>query len=109
MSEPAKNPFDPFFDEIRRIVREEIGALSANKDVQGIRLTRPRRMDYKAVIAYDKPGIKGDTQAVGLDAETTSGGGGNHSERPGDGRARRDRDRRTPGPVDPADSLGGGR
>jgi excisionase family DNA binding protein len=26
MSEPAKNPFDPFFDEIRRIVRDEIKA-----------------------------------------------------------------------------------
>ncbi len=24
MSEQVKNPFDPFFDEIRRIVREEI-------------------------------------------------------------------------------------
>lgn len=107
MSETAKNPFEPFFDEIRRIVREEIGALSANKDVQGIRLTRPRRVDYKTIIAYDKPGIESDTQAVGLDAETTSGGRGDHPERPGDGRARRDRNQRTPGPIDPVDSLGG--
>jgi excisionase family DNA binding protein len=28
MSEPAKNPFEPFFDEIRRIVRDEIKAAS---------------------------------------------------------------------------------
>jgi DNA-binding transcriptional regulator YiaG len=27
MNEPGKNPFEPFFDEIRRIVREEIGTL----------------------------------------------------------------------------------
>ena len=26
MSEPSQNPFEPFFEEIRRIVREEIGA-----------------------------------------------------------------------------------
>ena len=26
MNEPAKNPFEPFFDEIRRIVRDEIKA-----------------------------------------------------------------------------------
>jgi excisionase family DNA binding protein len=26
MSEPVKNPFEPFFDEIRRIVRDEIKA-----------------------------------------------------------------------------------
>ena len=26
MNEPGKNPFDPFFDEIRRIVREEMAA-----------------------------------------------------------------------------------
>ena len=26
MSEPAKNPFDPFFEKIREIVREEIAA-----------------------------------------------------------------------------------
>lgn len=32
MSETATNPFQPFFDEIRRIVREEIVASSANKD-----------------------------------------------------------------------------
>lgn len=31
MSEPTKNPFDPFFEEIRRIVREEIAALNAGK------------------------------------------------------------------------------
>ena len=29
MSEPVKNPFEPFFEEVRRIVREEIAA-SAN-------------------------------------------------------------------------------
>lgn len=28
MSEPAKNPFEPFFDEIRRIIRDEINAAS---------------------------------------------------------------------------------
>ncbi len=26
MNEPSKNPFEPFFDEIRKIVREEIKA-----------------------------------------------------------------------------------
>jgi excisionase family DNA binding protein len=26
MSEPGKNPFEPFFDEIRKIVRDEIKA-----------------------------------------------------------------------------------
>jgi excisionase family DNA binding protein len=26
MSDPIKNPFEPFFDEVRRIVREEIAA-----------------------------------------------------------------------------------
>jgi excisionase family DNA binding protein len=26
MNEPGKNPFEPFFDEIRRIVRDEIKA-----------------------------------------------------------------------------------
>jgi hypothetical protein len=26
MNEPPKNPFEPFFDEIRRIVRDEIKA-----------------------------------------------------------------------------------
>ena len=30
MTEPSQNPFDPFFEEIRRIVREEIKA--ANGD-----------------------------------------------------------------------------
>jgi len=30
MSEIVTNPFDPFFDEIRRIVREEIAAALAN-------------------------------------------------------------------------------
>jgi hypothetical protein len=28
MSDPAKNSFEPFFDEIRRIVRDEIKAAS---------------------------------------------------------------------------------
>ncbi len=28
MAEPVKNPFEPFFDEIRRIVRDEIAAAS---------------------------------------------------------------------------------
>ena len=37
MSETSQNPFEPFFDEIRRIVREEIGALSGNG--QGALLT----------------------------------------------------------------------
>ena len=32
MNEPAKNPFDPFFDEIRRIVRDEIKAASNLND-----------------------------------------------------------------------------
>lgn len=31
MSEPAKSPFEPFFEEIRRILREEITALNGNK------------------------------------------------------------------------------
>jgi excisionase family DNA binding protein len=30
MAEPSKNPFEPFFDEIRRIVRDEIHAASSN-------------------------------------------------------------------------------
>ena len=30
MSEPQKNPFEPFFDEVRRIVREEIASALAN-------------------------------------------------------------------------------
>ncbi len=30
MSEPQKNPFEPFFDEVRRIVREEIATALAN-------------------------------------------------------------------------------
>jgi excisionase family DNA binding protein len=30
MSEPVKNPFEPFFDEVRRIVREEIAAAARN-------------------------------------------------------------------------------
>ena len=30
MSETTKNPFEPFFEEIRRIVREEIFAALAN-------------------------------------------------------------------------------
>ena len=28
MSDPLKNPFEPFFEEVRRIVREEIAAVS---------------------------------------------------------------------------------
>lgn len=31
MSEAAKNPFEPFFEEIRRIVKEEIVRLNADK------------------------------------------------------------------------------
>ena len=31
MSEAQKNPFEPFFDEIRRIVREEMTRLNGNK------------------------------------------------------------------------------
>ena len=30
MSEKATNPFQPFFDEIRRIVREEVQAVTKN-------------------------------------------------------------------------------
>ena len=31
MSEPTKNPFEPFFEEIRRIVREEIAHSNGNR------------------------------------------------------------------------------
>jgi len=30
MSEPQKNPFEPFFDEFRKIIREEIATALAN-------------------------------------------------------------------------------
>ena len=32
MNEQGKNPFDPFFEEIRRIVREEIEALKPDSN-----------------------------------------------------------------------------
>lgn len=33
MNEPTKNPFEPFFDEVRRIVREEMqAAVKGSKD-----------------------------------------------------------------------------
>jgi len=33
MAEPVKNPFEPFFDEVRRIVKEEIAAaVKGSKD-----------------------------------------------------------------------------
>jgi excisionase family DNA binding protein len=38
MSDPIKNPFEPFFDEVRRIVREEIAAASngnGNRELLG--------------------------------------------------------------------------
>jgi excisionase family DNA binding protein len=38
MSEPGKNPFEPFFEEIRRIVREEIKD-AANGNGHGALLT----------------------------------------------------------------------
>jgi hypothetical protein len=31
LSEPVKNPFEPFFDEVRRIVREEITRVNGNQ------------------------------------------------------------------------------
>ena len=40
MSEPIPNPFDPFFDKIREIVREEIKAAS-NGTAKGDRLLDP--------------------------------------------------------------------
>jgi hypothetical protein len=40
MSEPLSNPFDPFFDEIRRIVREEIKAASNENPVKLLYTTR---------------------------------------------------------------------
>jgi predicted DNA-binding transcriptional regulator AlpA len=30
MREPVKNPFEPFFDEVRKIVREELAAALSN-------------------------------------------------------------------------------
>ncbi len=35
MSEPSKTPFEPFFEEIRKIVREEVQALKAELNGQG--------------------------------------------------------------------------
>jgi excisionase family DNA binding protein len=36
MNDSAKNPFEPFFDEIRRIVRDEIKAASNGNDHQAL-------------------------------------------------------------------------
>ncbi len=36
MSEASKNPFEPFFDEIRLIVREEIAAVRAKDGAAGL-------------------------------------------------------------------------
>lgn len=44
MSEPGKNPFEPFFDEFRRIVREEIAA-AANGNGHGKLLTAEELAD----------------------------------------------------------------
>ncbi len=35
MGEPSQNPFEPFFEEIRRIVREEIQVLKAELNGSG--------------------------------------------------------------------------
>jgi predicted DNA-binding transcriptional regulator AlpA len=41
MSEQIPNPFDPFFEKIREIVREEIKAASNGTAVKGDRLLDP--------------------------------------------------------------------
>jgi D-aminopeptidase len=40
MSEPAKNPFEPFFDEIRKIVREEVAAALNKKQPTRLQFTK---------------------------------------------------------------------
>jgi predicted DNA-binding transcriptional regulator AlpA len=38
MNDTIKNPFEPFFEEIRQVVREEIRALNGEKDREEERL-----------------------------------------------------------------------
>jgi hypothetical protein len=50
MSEPTPNPFDPFFDEIRRIVREEIKAAASNGNGHGAKLLTPEELAEKLAL-----------------------------------------------------------
>ena len=47
MSDSSKTPFEPFFEEIRRILREEIGAANGNKATE---LLKPDELAKKLKI-----------------------------------------------------------
>lgn len=109
MSDPTKKPDDALLvtlsvADLRRIIAQEIKAAMGEDPP----LDKPLEVGYKAIIAYDKSGIESHTQALRLDAETTSGGRGDYPERPSNGRARRDRNQRTTSPSDSIDRCGGG-
>jgi hypothetical protein len=54
MSEPLSNPFEPFFDKIREIVREEIKAASnGNGHLPSYSITRKKR---RSCAASQNPG-----------------------------------------------------
>jgi len=57
MNDPAKNPFDPFFAEIRQIVREEIAAALDKKQPAKLQYTleeAAQRLNVKASLLNSK-------------------------------------------------------
>jgi hypothetical protein len=53
LSEPGKNPFEPFFDEIRRIVRDEIKAAMNGNGAKSELLT-PKQLAEKLGLRNEK-------------------------------------------------------